>query len=145
MNHVAFVLVLVGGIALVNALVWVPVLIWLKRKRASGAAALEAELAASGERIMRGPEGGLYRGGSGGYSGVGGNATIMLTDHRLIFLKVTGGRVEVPRAQIVSVRKSRSFRGALRGGKMHVVVSTVSGAEVGFIAAAPDEWLTALG
>lgn len=144
MHIVAFVLVLLLAIVLVNALIWVPIIVWMKRKRVAAVAALETELATSGERTVRGPERGLYRGGSGGYSGVSGTATMVLTDRRLLFVKATGGRVDVPRDQIASVRESKAFRGAIRGRQVHVVMSMKGGAEVGFIAANPQEWLVAL-
>ena len=143
-NVVAFVFVLVFGISLVNAIVWLPILVWLKRKRTATHAALDAELAASGETIARGPETGLYRGGTGGYSGVSGNATLLLTDRRLIVVKVTGGRVDVPRDRMTGVRLAKVFRGSVKAGRVHVVVSTSDGAEVGFLVGDPDAWVAAL-
>ena len=145
MHAVAFVLVLVFGIALVNAIVWVPILLWLKKKRSATHAALNAELAASGEVLVRSPEPGLYRGGTGGYSGISGNATLLLTNRRLIVVKVTGGRVDVARDHITGVRLAKVFRGSVKAGRMHVVVSTSDGAEIGFIAGDPEAWATALG
>ena len=119
MNLFVFLGLLLGGIASVNVLVWVPIILWLKRKRTAAFAELQTELAVSGERTVLGPEQGLYRGGSGGYSGVSGNATLVLTDRRLIMVKVTGGRVDVPRERIASVRTTKSFRGGRRAGKVH--------------------------
>ena len=143
-NVVAFVFVLVLGLALVNAIVWVPILLWLKKKRVAAHAALDAELAASGETIVRGPEPGLYRGGTGGYSGVSGNATLLLTDRRLVVVKVTGGRVDVPRDRMTGVRLAKAFRGSVKAGRVHVVVSAADGAEVGFLVGDPDAWVAAL-
>ena len=144
MHAFAFIVVLVIGIALVNVIVWVPILLWLKKKRVAAHAALNVELAASGETIVRGPETGLYRGGTGGYSGVSGNATLLLTDRRLIVVKVTGGRVDVPRDRMTGVRLAKVFRGSLKAGRVHVVVSTSDGAEVGFLVGDPDAWVAAL-
>lgn len=145
MRTVAFVVVLFVGILVIIGVLQAAILRWLRRKQGATSALLEAEIAAAGERLQRGPEPGLYRGGSGDYPRVRGNATIVLTERRLIIVMAVGPRVEVPRERIASVRTSRAFRGGIQGRKLHVVVSTTDGAEVGFIAADPEGWLSALG
>lgn len=106
---------------------------------------LRAEAAASGERILAGPEKAVYRGGTGPYGAVKGNGTIVLTDRRLVFRKLTGGLVEVPTNMITGTRQSRGFRGSRVGGMTHLVVDTAHRAEVAFFVQDLPAWERALG
>jgi len=137
-------LLLVLGIALLQVIIWVPVIRWMRKRSAAAEAALEAEISASGERVVRGPEQGEYRGASGGYSQVKGNCRLVLTDRRLAFVKLTGGRVDVPVDQIVGVREEKAFLGSVVGGRTHVIVKTRDGSEVGFFAKDQTAWVSAL-
>jgi hypothetical protein len=139
-----FVVLLVVAIAAANALVWIPIVLWFRRKRTASLGVLAADLADSGERTVRGPERALYRGGTGSYSAVGGNGFLQLTDRRLIFVKLTGGRVDVERSQVASVDEERVFLGKVRGGRTHVVITTISGWQIGFIVADPAAWVETL-
>jgi hypothetical protein len=130
---------------LVNAVVWIPVLVWMKRKRSSSALELAVELARSnaetGERTVRGPERALYRGGTGNHSNVSGNSVMTLTDRRLVFLKATGGRVEVATEAIRSAAVSRAFLGGVRGRQDHVVITMNDGSQIGFIPVDAAAWV----
>jgi hypothetical protein len=138
------IVLLVVGILLAQVLLWIPILYWLKRRLLRVAAALIEEVAAAGERVVRGPDPGLYRGGSGGRSRVKGNGVAVLTDRRLVFRKAIGAAVDVPVADIVAVREAKWF---LRSyvGKMHVVLTLRDGAEVGFILHEHAAWMDLLG
>jgi hypothetical protein len=46
---------------------------------------IASELAATGERAVRGPESALYRGSTGAFPKVKGNGVIALTDRRIVF------------------------------------------------------------
>lgn len=137
-------LLLVLGIALLQVIICVPIVRWMRRRSAAAQAALEAELSASGEKVVRGPERGEYRGASGGYSQVKGNCRLMLTERRLSFVKLTGGRVDVAVDQIVSVHEAKAFLGNAVGGRTLVIVTTRDGAEVGFFARDHAAWVSAL-
>ena len=137
-------LLLILGIALLQVMIWVPIVRWMRKRSVAAQAALEAEIAASGERVVRGPEQGEYRGASGGYSQVKGNCRLVLTDRRLAFVKVTGGRVDVPVDQIVAVHEAKAFLGTVVGGRAHVIVRTRDGSEVGFFAKDHAAWVSAL-
>jgi hypothetical protein len=100
--------------------------------------------AASGEQLIAGPESAVYRGGTGPYSAVKGNGTIIFTDRRLVFRKLSGGLVEVPAPMIGGTRQSKSFRGARVGGQTHLVVTTTDAAEVGFFVKDITAWERAL-
>jgi hypothetical protein len=137
-------LLLILGIALLQVLVWVPIVLWMRKRAAAAQAAFEAEVSASGERVLRGPEPGVYRGTSGGLSQVKGNCQLVLTDRRLVFLKRTGGRVDVPVDQIAGVGEASAFLHSVVRGRTHVVVTMRDGSEVGFFARDHAAWVRAL-
>ena len=102
---------------------------------------IEAELA--GEPAVIGPEKAVYRGGSGGYPWLKGNGVIVLTPERLLFRILVGSDVEIRCAEIIGVRESKRFRGAVVGGQMHLIVATAAG-EVAFFVADNAAWIAAL-
>lgn len=139
------VLFILLGVGLIQAAVWL-VLIRSWRKRTNHFfAEFRAQAAASGERVIAGPESAVYRGGTGPYSAVKGNGTILLTDRRLVFRKLSGGLVEVPAPMIAGIRQSKTFRGSRVGGATHLVVTTTDSAEVGFFVKDIALWERALG
>jgi hypothetical protein len=103
------VVAVVLGIALLQAVIWIPIVVHLKKKAARIDAALRQELAASGERILRGPERASYQSGTGRNPTVAGKGVIVLTDLRLVFRILVGTSVEIPRSQIARVREERVF------------------------------------
>lgn len=144
MSAPVFVILLVLALAAVNGVIWIPIILWVGKKRAAALGRLAQETSDSGERTVRGPERALYRGGTGNYSSVSGNGILLLTDRRLVFVKVTGGRVEVDRSLIGSVREAKVFLGSARGGRTHVVITTSVGSEIGFIVGDPQAWIGVL-
>ena len=141
---VVFVLLLAGGILLLQALIWIPIIVHLKRKSARLRTSLGEELAATGERATRGPESAVYRGATTGYPMVKGNGVVVLTDRRLIFRKLVGAGLEVPLDRVVGVREDKWFLGGYRSGRMHLILQTKDGAEVGFIFADHPAWMAAV-
>ncbi len=138
------VLVILLGVGLIQAAVLI-LLVRAWRTRANRfLAEFQARAAASGERFIAGPESASYRGGTRPYSAVKGNGTIILTDRRLVFRKLTGGMVEVPVANIIGIRQEKGFRGSRVGGMTHLVVSTIDPAEIGFFVKDIDAWERAL-
>ena len=117
---------------------------WLRRRKRVLTAALVADVRTTGERLTRGPEDALYRGATAGYSQVGGNGVLLLTPQRLLFCKLTGGRIEVRLSEVTGVREARTFRGFTSLGRRHVIVQLRTGAEVGFLVADSAGWLAAL-
>lgn len=136
---------ILAAVAFFVAALLLTLVILLRRMKIRSIAALHADLAASGEKVLVGPESAVYRGGSGSYSKVKGNGTIVLTDRRLLFHKLTGGVVEVARSAIVGVKRSKGFQGSRVGGQTHLVVATAEPAEVGFFVQNLDAWERALG
>jgi hypothetical protein len=134
------IVLLVVGILVLQILIWIPVLYFLKRKAERMAAELKRDLETSGDKILRGPEPGLYRGGSGDFSIVKGNGVAVLTERRLIFRKIMGAPIEIPVSDLVGVREDKWFLRATNG-HAHVIVKLKSGAEVGFIFRQHAEWM----
>jgi hypothetical protein len=104
-------------------------------------ARLAGELAR--DPAVRGPEPAVYRGSTGGYSQVLGNGQIALTEQRLLFQKVIGGLVIVPRRSITAVSTAKTFNRGVVGGRTHLVVHTRTG-DVGFFVTDLDGWVAAL-
>jgi hypothetical protein len=134
------VLLVVGILALVAAIL-VPVVLLLRSRSRRVAAELSQELAT--EPALRGPEKGLYRGGSSGYSKVKGNGMIALTQRRLVFRMLIGSDLDIPLEEITGLREAKAFQGGVVGGHVHLVVQTATG-EVGFFVDDNAAWIAAI-
>jgi hypothetical protein len=134
---VGLVAVLVAGLGLIAA----ALTFWLRRKFRAAAARL-AELLAT-EPAIRGPEPGVYRGCTSGYSQVLGNGRIALTAHRLLFQKGVGGLVEVRLTDVTGATIQKVFNRSVVGTRSHLVVRTRSG-DVGYFVADTDAWREAI-
>jgi hypothetical protein len=137
----AQVVMLVVAILVPQALLWVLVYRWVKAKSARLAVELQAELAASGEVVVRGPSLGLYRGGSGKWPKVKGNGVMVLTERRVIFRKLIGAAIEVPSDQVTGVRDDKWFLRAWTGGRLHLILELEGGDEVGYFVADHPGWM----
>ena len=133
----------VAAVLTINLLVWIPLILWLRRKAIAQATAFRAELEATGEQIVFGPEPAIYRGATMQYSKVRGNGVLTLTQRRLVFQKIIGKGFELARNDIVEVREEKVFMRSIRGGARHLVVKTRSGAEIGFLSRDNAGWLKA--
>jgi hypothetical protein len=139
---VEFVLLLVLGIAAVQALIWIPIIVWWRRR--AGAARARLAAAIEGEATIRTPEKGIYRGATApGYPAVNNNGTIALTDRRLIFITFTGKTVDIPRAEITGVREAKVFKSSVRGGRSHLIVQIPAG-EIAFYVSSNADWINAI-
>ena len=141
---VLLVVLSVGGVGLIQAAIWIPLIRKWRRRSAAFDTALQAEMLTSGERTIMGPERAIYRGATMTYGSVKGNGTILLTDRRLLFRKITGGVVEVPVAKITATRQESWFLRSKVGGRTHLVVETNDPAEVGFFVTDLAAWERAL-
>jgi hypothetical protein len=139
-----FVALLLLAIAAVQALVWVPIIVWWRRRARAASARLAAAI--ESETVIRPPEKGIYRGSTApGYPAVYNNGTIALTDRRLIFVTVTvtGRIIDVPRADIIGVREAKAFKTSVRAGRSHLIVQIPTG-EIGFYVSSNLDWINAL-
>lgn len=138
------VVLLVLGILLLQVGIWIPLLVWLRRRTRGIAALLQAELSAAGERPALGPEPASYRGGTAEYPRVKGNAVLALTDRRLACRKLVGKSIDIPLETIADVREDKWFLGTHRGGRLHLILRRSDGAEVGFQVRDHARWMTAV-
>jgi hypothetical protein len=137
-----FIALLILGIAAVQALIWIPIIVWWRRRARAAKQRLEAAI--ESETRIRPPEKGLYRGATApGYPAVNNNGTIALTARRLVFITVTGKLIDIPVTEIVGVREAKAFKTAVRGGRSHLIVQLRSG-EVAFYVASNADWIAAI-
>jgi hypothetical protein len=137
---------LVLGILLVQVAIWVPIVLVLRRRTAARLVELTAELATGGERVVRPPAPGSYRGASAtGFARVKGNCVIALTDRRVVYRMLVGPGGEIALTRVTAVREDPWFRGARKGGRTHLILQVDGDGEVAFYVADHAAWLTALG
>ena len=141
---VVYVVAILGGVCLIQAAIWIPVVRRWKRKRAAWEQEFAVELDAAGDHIVRGPETANYRGGTGTYSQVKGNGQMTLTEQRLVFRKTSGGLVDVPRSSITGTRRAAAFLGSRVGGQTHLVVVLEAGIEVAYFVTDLEGWEQAI-
>jgi hypothetical protein len=139
---VAFVFALLLGIAALQAMIWIPIIMWWRRRSRAARAQLAAAI--ESETVLRPPEKGNYRGATAtGYPFVKNNGVIALTRRRLVFLTLTGKWIEIPLAEITGLRESKVFMASAAGGAMHLVIRIRSG-EIGFFVSDNAAWINAL-
>ena len=142
MKIIEFVLLLVLGIAALQALIWIPIIVWLRRRYRDALGRLSAET--QSENVLRPPEKARYRGATApNYPGVSNNGVIALTKRRLVFLTVTGKPIEIPVSEIRGIHQAKVFKSSVVGGRTHLVVE-VSGGEVAFYVFDNAAWITAI-
>lgn len=141
-STVGFVAVLVLGIAAVQALIWIPIIVWWRRRARAARARLAAAIGS--ETTIRPAEKGIYRGATApGYPAVNNNGTIALTDRRLIFVTITGKVIDVSRTEITGVCEAKVFKTSVRGGRSHLIVQVPTG-EIAFYVASNADWINAI-
>lgn len=137
-----FIALLILGIAAVQALIWIPIIVWWRRR--SRAAKERLAVAIESETQIRPPEKGLYRGATApGYPVVNNNGTIALTARRLVFITLTGNMIDIPVTEIIGVREAKVFKTSVRGGRSHLIVELPSG-EVAFYVASNADWIASI-
>ncbi len=143
MNTAILVVLIVVGVLIVLALVWIPVVVWLRRRGRVAAGQLAADI--EGETVVLAPEKGSYRGATApGYPVVKNTGMIALTSRRLVFRTLTGNVIEVPADAITGVREATVFKGSVVGGQKHLIVQTAVG-EIGFyVFSGTASWVAAL-
>jgi hypothetical protein len=115
MKIIEFVLLLVLGIAALQALIWIPIIVWLRRRYRDALGRLSAET--QSENVLRPPEKARYRGATApNYPGVSNNGVIALTKRRLVFLTVTGKSIEIPGSEIRGIHQAKVFKSSVKNG-----------------------------
>jgi hypothetical protein len=143
LNTAMHVALIVGGVLVVLIAVWIPIIVWLRRRGRAVAGQLATDI--EGEAIVRAPEKGSYRGATApGYPVVKNTGLIALTRRRLVFRTLTGKVIEIPVETITGVREATVFKGSVVGGHKHLIVQTAAG-EIGFfVFSGTDSWIAAL-
>jgi hypothetical protein len=138
------IVLLLLAIAGLQAAIWIPLIIWFRRRTRRWEASFRDELAASGEALRRGPEPANYEGASFGYTQVKGSGVIVLTDQRLLFRKLTGGRIDLPLSEVAGLREVNSFLNSYRIGRRFLILRLKNHDEVGFIVRDQPAWMSAV-
>ncbi|MGZ3417043.1 MAG: hypothetical protein ACXWUG_10235 [Polyangiales bacterium] len=133
-----FVPLLVVSILLLQAAIWIPVILVIKKRSRERLAAINAELAqaaAKGEQTRRGPQIVRVRRGHGT-----GTAAVAVTDRRIVFL--AGERSELPLEAVREVRTDDWFNTSARAGYSWVILK-LEDREVGLSVPSGEEKLWA--
>ena len=142
MHGAVFVVLLVLGILAMQALVWIPLIIWLRRRSRAAQLRLSSEMAA--ETVIRPPENASYEGATApNYPRIKNNGVIALSKRRLVLITLTGKTIEIPVRQITGVHEAKWFNRSVRGGRTHLVVELPSG-QVAFYVADNAAWIGAI-
>jgi hypothetical protein len=130
----------------INALIWVPVIVWTRRRTARLIRETEDSLMLVGEKAVVGPESAFFRKPMLGRVGsVSGNAIVTLTEKRLIIRPLVGSEMEFPRGDIVGVKESKWYQASAKGGYTHVIVTMKDGREMAVLVRDPKPWVAGLG
>ena len=146
MTIAAIISALVLGIIAVQALIWISIIVWFRRKYRAACARVASAIEL--EMVIRPLEKGVYRGTTApGYPTVNNNGrialTIALTKRRLAFVTVTGKSFEIPLDAITGLRESKVFKNSVVGGRTHLIMRTRSG-EIGFFVPDNAAWVDAI-
>jgi len=136
MSPVYIVLLAVGCLGVlvgVNVIVWVKIFGNLRRLQHE----MRQTIDSSGEKMVKAPEIGRYRGASApGYGRVGGLGVVAMTSRRVLFSKAVGQSVEVALDQVSGIR-TQPFNNPNR---TRVFLELKTGGDVVFSFRNPDVW-----
>jgi hypothetical protein len=136
------IFLLVAGVLLIQAIVWLALFRWMKRNTKTLMSTMSHQPTGTGDRIVFAPTPALYRGADARFGNVKGNGVICLTENALCFEKLTGQRIVIDREEIVQATVETTFKGKVSfgtGGK-HLVIRTRDGNRVGFLIKAAEAW-----
>jgi hypothetical protein len=102
---------------------------------------LQTHVEMTGQRLVRGPEYGSFRGAEKAFGRVKCDGAIAATDEHLLLQKAIGGRVEVPFREVVGVEVCKAFLGSWRAGQPVLVLMTRDENRIGFFVRDTDAWV----
>jgi Protein of unknown function (DUF3592) len=141
-NTTVLVVAIVVGILLVQVLVWIPIIVWFRRRSRVVAGRLVTEI--EGETVIRAPEKGVYRGATApGYPAVKYSGLIALTRRRVVLRTLTGKAIDVPAEAITGVREAAAFKSSVVAGRKHLIIQTAAG-EIGFYVPDNAGWIASI-
>ncbi|OGW35711.1 MAG: hypothetical protein A2010_18685 [Nitrospirae bacterium GWD2_57_9] len=134
---------LIAGILLLQLLVWLFVLRWIKKKNVSLIKKMSSQCRTANHRVVIEPTSALFRGSDAKFGNIKGNGIICLTEDSLFFEKLTGQKIKLKRAEITNAAVEEWFKGKpsfATGGK-HLVIKTTDGNRIGFLVRDTDMWV----
>jgi hypothetical protein len=139
------IIYLVIAIVIGDALIFIPLVISMRRRSAEMTKETQDFIMLSGEHAVLGPESIIFKRPMFRLFGVvGGNAVATLTDKRIIVDQLVGSKIEIPLTDIVEVKESKWYRGSYRGGYVHVILKLNNGKEIALLVIGPERWIEGL-
>ncbi|MCU0580048.1 MAG: hypothetical protein MUF69_10985 [Desulfobacterota bacterium] len=137
------IILLIVAIFVVQAGIWFLMSRWLSKKTGALKNKLIEQYRQANTKFIIEPQSALYRGADVRFGNVKGNGVICLTEKALLFEKITGQKIEIPRAEITGADVEKSFKGqtSLATGGRHLVVKTKEGNRIGFLLKNAEEWV----
>lgn len=125
----------------VQAGLWAAIVLWLRGREEALKRTLWSECIAAREMVAVRPRPALFQGAVPGNGLRRGNGILIVTEKRLVFERLTGGRIEIPRDDIAEVAdrwkgRPRGVRGA--AGEM-VVIRRKDKSQYSFLLPTADE------
>lgn len=141
------VILLIAGIFLVQGVIWLMILTWLKHKTRLLAQDMLEQCRIEGKRIIMEPQAALFRGSDSEFGNIKCNGVLCLTDSNLMFEKVVGQRIEIGRDEIAGASVQDTFKGKtyVGIGRKHLVLRTRNNNRIGFLMKNAKEWVERLG
>ncbi|MEW6076439.1 MAG: hypothetical protein AB1724_01360 [Thermodesulfobacteriota bacterium] len=135
------IVLLVAGILVVQAAMWLAFYRWLKRRMAEVGDGMRRQYGGSGKFVME-PRSALYRGADARFGNVKGNGMICLTEEALVFEKAIGRKIEIRRVEITEATVTDWFKGktSFATGGRHLVIRTRDGNRIGFLVRDAELW-----
>jgi hypothetical protein len=138
-------LFLILAVVAIQAVVWLAIYLWLKRRLEAARTEVRVSSVRQGEKIVLGPASSNYRGADFTYGRVKGNGVLCVTDTRIVFQRLVGGIIEIPLRDVVDVTVAKWFRGTSIGtGAVHLVMHTADHNRIGFLVRGAEEWKLAI-
>ncbi len=136
------ILPVIAGIVALQIVLWLVLLLWLRRRLRAARAELERRCSETGQAIVLGPASANYRGADFRYGHVRGNGILCATDRAILFERAIGNRIEIPLPEVREITVATSFRGrvSLGAGARHLVLHVRDGNRIGFLLRDASAW-----
>lgn len=124
-------------------LCWGLVFLMIRKRLRDLGREMEDSCRRKGHRVLLGPSSANYRGADAVHGRVRGNGMICLTDRHIIFRKLFGAGIEIPREEVEAVTAESWFKektSFATGGKI-LVVHTRDGNRTGFLLKDWEMWM----
>lgn len=133
------------GILGVQALIWIPIVVWLERRGRWATAATRERVEHSGEPMLIEAQTVEYC--HLGLQKIGiqrTRASVAITRQRVIVTPHFGSGDDIPLKEIAEVKGNKWFRSFYRNGQTFVILKLRDGREVGFLTRDAQRWIRTL-